>query len=62
MPDKVAEWIARDAEVKIKRLHAGNTLVREQLRRSYEQIELSRKLLKVPVPELGIPTSQKRKS
>jgi hypothetical protein len=48
---QVEEWIAQYVELKITRLRAGNDVVREQLRRSYQQIALSEEVLKSPVPE-----------
>jgi hypothetical protein len=51
----VAEWVAMVTQAKLERLRSGNLLAEEQLRRSYQQIVISKELLRRPVPRLWHP-------
>jgi hypothetical protein len=55
MSEGTEAWIAKHLAAKIDWLRQANHLTQQQLRRSYEQIALSEKLLKLAVPKVWHP-------
>jgi hypothetical protein len=57
MPDD--NWVAHVIAAKIARLRTANALTLEQIRKSYEQLDISEKLLELPVTRVWHPEPPK---
>jgi hypothetical protein len=57
MPDEI--WLAHVIAAKMARLRAGDAFTLEQIRKSYQQLDISKKLLDLPIAHVWHPEPPK---